>query len=74
MEGSNPGPRTPTIYVYKNVLAPSGFFDGTLNGLFAATDTPLDLQSSEVVIWQWSLCTPGTVCTVNVRGDRTYAF
>lgn len=65
---SNPGPRVPTVTIYKNVKANIGFIDQTLNGLFGAWNGDLKLLSSEVCIVSYSLCTPNTLCSISVQG------
>lgn len=70
MEVNNPGPNIPTVVVYKNVIAPSGFVDQTINGLFGNSDTIVDLIASETVIFVWTRCTPLTACNITLRGER----
>lgn len=67
---SNPGPRTPTVTLYKNVKANIGFIDQTLNGLFGAWSGVQQLLSSEILIVSYTLCTPGTLCSISVQGTQ----
>lgn len=70
---SNPGPLIPEVLVYKNVIAPSGFIEGTLNGISGMSDTSISLLRGEVLYYVWTNCSPGTTCNVTVRGNKSYA-
>lgn len=70
---SNPGPRIPEVNVYKNFVADSAFIEGTINGKSGSSDTLINLMTGEIVLYVWTGATPGTLCTVNVRGTRTIA-
>jgi hypothetical protein len=71
---SNPGPLIPEVLVYKNVVAPSGFIEGTLNGINGMSDTSISLMRGEVLYYVWTNCSPGTLCQVTVRGTKDYAI
>lgn len=60
----------PTVYVYRNFIGSGGFIEGTINGRNGASDTVIELQSSEMLVFDWSRGTPGTLATVTVRGYR----
>lgn len=70
---NNPGPLIPEVLVYKNVIAPSGFVEGTLNGISGMSDTVISLLNGERLYYVWTNCTPGSSCTLTVRGTKTYA-
>jgi hypothetical protein len=61
--------KIPTVKLYKGAGSGSNFFEGSYSGVFNSTNTPITLESGQVLMAVWENGDANASCTLTIEGE-----